>query len=407
MPGLKNQSTHLIGAPSATRFRVSLATTQIGLSMALLVMAGLFSRSLWNLGQIELGFDPANLVTFQLSPERSGYDAARSGALFERVREELAVTPGIGAVSVSTVPLLTGSNAVSRVTVDGVQADRDASISARYALIGPDYFRTLGVRLIAGREFTRADVGAAPAIAVVNEAFAERFELGQRVVGARLGLGDSAVPEIEIVGLVGNTKYSQAKQPAPPQFFLPYGQSEGIGGMTFYARTTQSPAIAMQTIHAAVARLDRTLPVESFMTMRDRVRANTAADRLTGTLSLISAALATFLAAIGLYGMLTYTVAQRTREIGVRMALGADRADVRRMFLGQVLRMVAAGGGAGIVIALALGRVAQSLLFGLESHDPTVIVAASATLAAITVGAGLRPACRASRIDPISALRFD
>lgn len=198
MPGLKSQSAHLIGAPSATRFRLSLATTQIGLSMALLVMAGLFSRSLWNLGQIELGFDTANLVTFQLSPERSGYDAARSGALFERVREELAVTPGIAAMSASTIPLLTGSNAVSRVAVDGVQADRDATISARYALIGPDYFKTLGVPLIAGREFTRADVGAAPAIAIVNEAFAERFELGQSVVGVRLRLGDSAVPEIEI-----------------------------------------------------------------------------------------------------------------------------------------------------------------------------------------------------------------
>jgi ABC-type antimicrobial peptide transport system permease subunit len=222
-----------------------------------------------------------------------------------------------------------------------------------------------------------------------------------------MGVGVSTAPRIEIVGLVQDAKYSETRAPAPPQFFLPYRQNDRVGSITFYARADRDASIVMQAIPPAIARLDSTLPVENLRTMPDQVRESTAADRLVGTLSVLFAALATFLAAIGLYGMLSFTVAQRTREIGVRMALGADTAVVRRMVLGQVARMLLAGGSAGIVTAIALGRVAQSLLFGLESHDPAIVAAASAILALIALGAGIVPAYRASRIDPIRALRFE
>jgi predicted permease len=408
LPALKSQSTHLTGARSATRFRLSLATAQIGLSMVLMVMAGMFARSLWNVSEVDLGFESANLLTFRLSPARNGYDAARASALFDRVEQELASIPGIGSASISTAPLLTGTGSVTRVAVDGADNSRRA-ISAGYALVGPDYFNTLGVARLTGRDFTRADSAGSPQVAIVNEALADQLQLGPNPVGTQLRVGaeDDATGAVEIIGMVRDTKYEEVKAAALPQLFMPYRQHARGGTVSVYVRATQAPATMTRAIPAAVARLDPALPVEDLRTMSDQVRENIGPDRLIGTLSMISAGLATFLAAVGLYGMLAYTVTQRTREIGVRMALGADRGDVRRLILTQVVRMFVIGGLSGIVVAIALCRLAQSLLFGLESYDPTVVAAAVATIVLVALGASLVPASRASRIDPISALRFD
>jgi predicted permease len=408
LPALKSQSTHLTGARSATRFRLSLATAQIGLSMVLMVMAGMFARSLWNLSEVDLGFESANLLTFRLSPARNGYDAARASALFDRVEQELASIPGIGSASISTAPLLTGTGSVTRVAVDGADNSRRA-ISAGYALVGPDYFNTLGVARLTGRDFTRADSAGSPQVAIVNEALADQLQLGPNPVGTQLRVGaeDDATGAVEIIGMVRDTKYEEVKAAALPQLFMPYRQHARGGTVSVYVRATQAPATMTRAIPAAVARLDPALPVEDLRTMSDQVRENIGPDRLIGTLSMISAGLATFLAAVGLYGMLAYTVTQRTREIGVRMALGADRGDVRRLILTQVVRMFVIGGLSGIAIAIALCRVAQSLLFGLESYDPTVVAVSVTTLVLVALGASLVPASRASRIEPITALRFD
>lgn len=408
LPTLKSQSTHLTGARSAARFRLSLATTQIALSMVLMVMAGMFARSLWNLSEVDLGFNSANLLTFRLSPARNGYDAPRASALFVRVEQELASIPGIESASVSTAPLLTGTGSVTRVAVDGADGSRRA-ISAGYALVGPAYFKTLGIARLSGRDFTEADTGVSPQVAIVNEALADALQLGRNPLGRQLRVGadDKAIGAIEIVGMVTNTKYEEVKAGALPQLFMPYRQHARVGTVSVYARVTQAPSTVMGAIPAVVSRLDPMLPVENLRTMSDQVRENISPDRLIGTLSMISAGLATFLAAVGLYGMLAYTVTQRTREIGVRMALGADSGVVRRLILAQVIRMFSVGGLSGIAVALGLGRVARSLLFGLESYDPMVIAAAVTTLVLVALGASLVPASRASRIDPINALRFD
>ena len=394
------------GARAAQRFRTSLVTAQIALSMALLISAGLFVRSLVNISRVDLGLRADNVVTFGISPELSGYDPARAATLFTRVEEELAAVPGVTGVTASFVPLLSGDNWGSDVSVEGFKREPDTDANARYNEVGAGYFRTLGVPLLAGREFTLADSRGAPKTVIVNEAFAKKFNLGRQAVGKRMAAGDEEL-DLEIVGIVQNAKYSDVKDEVPPLFFTPYRQDSTVGSLYFYVRTARDPGQLVRAIPSVVSRLDPNLPVEELKTLPQQVRENVALDRVISTLSAAFAALATLLAAVGLYGVLAYTVAQRTMEIGVRMALGADGRRVRGMVLWQVGRMVLVGGVIGIAGALALGKAAGSLLFGLEGNDPAVVVGAALLLSAVALAAGYIPALRASRVEPMQALRYE
>jgi predicted permease len=406
---LKDQAGQKGASRAAARFRTTLATTQIALSMALLVAAGLFTRSLINVSRVDLGIDIDNVATFAISPELSGYTPERSAALFERLEAELAAVPGVAAVTASLVGVIAGNNWGTSVSVQGFEAGPDTDTHSNYTEVGPGYFRTLGVPILAGREFTAADAAGAPTVAIVNEAFAKKFNLGRDAVGKRMARdsGRNAKLDVEIVGLVQNAKYSEVKAEAPPVFFSPYRQDERLGFMNFYVKTRLDPTQLLPAITAAVARLDPNLPVENLKTLPQQVRENVFLDRMISTLSAAFAVLATLLAAVGLYGVLAYTVAQRTREFGLRMALGADGARVRRMVLRQVGWMTLVGGLVGLAGAIALGRLAQSLLFELEGHDPVVLGASVVLLALVALGAGLIPALRASRIDPMLALRYE
>ena len=406
--GLRANAGQPSGARAAARFRTSLVTAQIGLSMALLVSAGLFIRSLVNVSRVDLGVRIDNVVTFAISPELSGYSPARAQALFERVEAELAAVPGVTGVASSMVPLLAGSNWGTDVQVEGFKSDPDTDNNARFNAVGPGYFRTLGVPLLAGREFGVADAGPrTPRVAIVNEAFAKKFGLGRDAVGKRISDDRDEPLNIQIVGVVQNAKYSEVKQDIPPLFFMPHRQDSTVGAMNFYARTALAPEELVRTIPAVVRRLDPNLPVEDLKTMPQQVRENVFLDRMISTLSAAFAALATLLAAVGLYGVLAYTVAQRTREIGVRMALGADAGRVRGLVLRQVAWMTVVGGALGVAAALAVGRAARSLLFGLEAHDPLVVASAAALLTAVALAAGYLPARRASRVEPMQALRYE
>ena len=395
------------GARAAARFRTSLVTAQIALSMALLICAGLFVRSLTNVSRVDLGLRIENLVTFGLSPELNGYSRPRTMAFFQRVEEELAAIPGVTGVAAGRVPLIAGSNWGSDVYVEGFKRDPDTDANARFNQIGPEYFRTIGVPLLAGREFTLADISGAPKVAIVNEAFAKKFNLGREAVGKRISFNGEEELDTEIVGLVRDAKYSEVKQEVPPLFFTPYRQDTTVGSLSFYVRTAMTPDQVLRTIPAVIKRLDANLPIEELKTMPQQVRENVFLDRMISTLSAAFALLATLLAAVGLYGVLAYTVAQRTREIGVRMALGADAGRVRGMVLKQVGLMTLIGGIIGIAAAIGLGRAASSLLYQLEGYDPTVVVLSAVLLTLVALGAGYIPALRASRVDPMKALRYE
>ncbi|HEX6132466.1 MAG TPA: ABC transporter permease [Longimicrobiales bacterium] len=390
----------------AARFRAALVTVQIALSMALLITAGLFLRSLTNVSRVDLGLRVDDVVTFAIAPELNGYDPERAKLLYERVEEELAALPGVTSVTSSLVPLLAGSNWGSDVNVEGFERGPDIDSNARFNEVGPAYFSTLGIPILAGREFTAADNESGADVVIVNEAFAKKFNLGRDVVGKRMAVGDEVL-NMEIIGLVRDAKYSEVKADVPPLFFTPWRQDERVGFLTFYVRTGMDPSQIMRSIQPLIARLDPNLPIENLKTLPQQVRENIFLDRMIGTLSGTFAALATLLAAIGLYGVLAYTVAQRTREIGVRMALGANTGNVLRLVLRQVALMLIVGAAAGIGAAFALGRAASALLYGVEAVDPLAFAGAVALLGLFALAAGYIPALRASRVDPLSALRYE
>ncbi|HEY7288836.1 MAG TPA: ABC transporter permease [Vicinamibacterales bacterium] len=405
---LKGTAGQPSGARSASRFRTSLAVTQIALSMALLVSAGLFTRSLLNVSRVQLGLNADHVVVFAISPELNGYTPARSKQLFEQVEDSLAALPGVNGVSSGTVPLLSGSNWGNSVVVEGFEAGPDTNTNSQFDLIGPQYFQTLGIPLRAGREFTRADALDTAKVAIVNEAFTRKFNLGRNAVGKRIGdRGSSNGLTHEIVGVVQDSKYSEVKQEIPPQYFKPYRQDERVGSTNFYVRTSGDPDAFIGTITKAIAQIDPKLPVEQIRTLPQQIKDNVFLDRFISVLSAAFACLATLLAALGLYGVLAYTVSQRTREIGLRMALGAAPERVRAMVLRQVGVMTIIGGAIGLVGAVALGRLAESLLFQLKGWDPGVLAGAAVMLSIVALAAGFVPALRASRVEPMQALRYE
>ena len=405
---LKGQAGQPAGARAAARFRTALVTAQIALSMTLLIAAGLFIRSLANVSRVDLGVETDDVVTFRLAPALSGYDPTRTRALFERLEEALAAQPGVTAVSAAGVPLLSGSSWGNNVMVEGYEAGPDTNRNARVNMIGTRYFETLGIPLVDGRDFTPSDALDAPKVVIVTEAFAKKFGLGRDAVGKRFGRGGlDAELDHEIVGLARDAKYDEVKRAAPPLFYWPYRQDPTLDRLTFYVRSAGSLDGLLQAIPRIVAELDPDLPVDELKTLPQQVRENVFLDRMIGILSTAFAMLATLLAAVGLYGVLSYTVAQRTREFGLRMALGANASRVRTMVLRQVGRMTILGGIIGVLASVGLERSARSLLYEVEGADPLVTALAIVALGIVALAAGLVPAYRASSVDPMRALRYE
>ena len=404
---LKSQAGQPSGARGAARFRLVLATTQIALSMLLLAASGFFVKSLMNVSRVDLGIKVDNMITFRLSPALNGYTPEKSRVFFQQLEEQLSATPGVRSATVSMVPILSGSNWGNNVAVQGFPAGPDTDVNSRYNEVGPGYFSTMGVPLIAGREFTAADTLAAQKVAIVNEAFVKKFNLGRDAVGKMMGSGRSYRSPLDtrIVGVVQNAKYSEVKRVVPPLFFRPYRQDPALGSMSFYVRTAAEPTQMASAVTAVVKRLDPNLPVTNLKTLAQQVRDNTFLDHMMTTLSSLFAGLATLLAAVGLYGVLAYTVSQRTREIGLRMALGAAPSRVRSMVLRQVAWMTLIGGAVGLAGAVAVGRKAGELLFEMKGSDPAVLGLAALALSSVAIAAGFIPAHRASQVDPMTALR--
>jgi predicted permease len=407
LSALKAQSGQPAGGRGTARLRISVATVQIALSMVLVVLAGLFTKSLANISHADPGLRPDGLIMFGISPQRNGYTAPRAAALFDQLQDEIAALPGVTAVTSSTTPLLSSDERVTSVYVEGFDVRPDADNNTRYDEIGDGYFRTLGTAMLAGREFTRADSGNAAKVAVVNERFARKFGLGRDVVGKRMSRATPAL-DLEIVGLVKDAPHANLRDADMPMYFVPHRQGNRRPGfMTFYVRTSLETDDLMIAIRRVVLGLDQNLPIEMLRTMREAVRGAMVRERLMGVMTSAFAALAMLIAAVGLYGVLAYTVAQRTPEIGLRMALGATRARVRWMVLRQLAVIGVVGGTIGLTAAVLIGRAAQSLLFGLQFHDTTVLASVTVLLMLVVLAAGFVPADRAARVDPMHALKYE
>jgi predicted permease len=406
---MQGHAARAFGGKNLGRFRFLLATTQIALSMLLLVLAALFTQSLANIARVDLGLRTESVATGMVAPNLSGYSDERQAQTLAAIERELKAEPGVTHAAYSRIAVLSNSAWGTGVAVEGYEPGENGVRGVNGVnLVSPGFFDTLEIPLLAGRVFTDADTVGRPRVAVVNEKFAEVFGLGDNPVGKRLALEQPGPLDIEIVGLVRDTAYDSVKSEFPPQLLLPRLQTpEYRNEHTFYVRGELPPEALLTAVPRIVARVDASLPVMEARTLDSVVTRNIRTDWLLVTLSGALAVVATLLAALGLYGVLSYMVAQRTREIGLRLALGAEPAGLRRMVLKQVGWMAGIGVPVGIVAALLIGNLAAALLFRLAPTDPRAVVAAAVLLTVAVLGAAYWPARRASRVDPVVALRAE
>ena len=406
-PTLKSEGGAVIGGAVPFRFRKGLVVAQVALSLLLLIGAGLFARSLMNLRTLDPGFEAERLLAFSVDPSLNGHDLARRLALYKQIQDEIAVEPGVRSISLAREALMTNSEWSSNITVEGYEAKEDEDMNPGFNGVGPGFFSTLGMPLLAGREFDDGDVLERPKVAVVNERFARYFFGDQDPIGRRFGIGAGQVRlDITIVGLVRDGKSSSLREKPHRFVYLPYTQQANVGGMTFYVRSAGDPEALGGRLRKVVQRADVSLPVTGLKTMQVQIGESLFVERMVAALSAAFGFLATLLAAVGLYGVMSYAVSLRTREIGIRVALGAERRAVLLMVLKEVAALAALGVAIGLPSGYGLGRLVEAQLFGLTARDPLTFATATATLLLAALLAGYIPAARATRVDPMVALRY-
>ncbi len=399
---LKDESGRASATGGSARIRKGLVCAQVMISAMLLIPTGLFLKSLVNLLHVDLGINSENVVGFRIEPALNGYKLEQSRALFERAEAELAAIPGVRSVTAALVPLIAGDNWGNSVKMEGrKQREGDHSM---YNEISPGYFGKMGIPLISGRDFTERDNAGAPKVAIVNQTFVRKLLDGRNPLGLHFDADD---PNIEIVGVVRDSHYSSVKQEVPPVYYAPWRQDNRIDGLCFYVRSAVPSAVIIPQIRRVMRSLDPDLPLAGLRTLDDQIRRNIRNDRIVLQLAAVFAILATVLAMLGLYGVMAHSVARRTREIGIRMALGAQSGGIRRMVLREMLWILAVGLATGIPAALALSRLTESQLYGVKTYDAAVVAAAALALAATALAAAYLPARRASRVSPINALRHE
>jgi predicted permease len=412
---LKDEAGSVMGGGSA-RVRKGLVAVQVALSLLMLTGAGLFIRTLDNLMAVDVGFRTESLLSFSIDPTNNGYSPERARQFTTTLLEQVRSLPGVTAAGFSTQRLLDGNEWNGNVTVPGYEPTGDGAPLAWMNTVSPGYFDAMGIPLLRGREFTDRDTYREGAddvpsyrVAIVNETFARRYFEGRDPVGHRIGLGgDPGTPlTIEIIGLARDSKYTDVRADTPPQVFFAQLEQQRPGGFTGYVRTSQPPAATFTALRGAVQALDPNLPVHTTRTLDSQVRASLRNERMIATMAGIFGTLATLLALVGLYGVMSYTVSRRRREIGVRMALGAGAGRIARMIVREVLVVAALGIALGLPLVWWLGRYVESQLFGVQPHDPGALAAAVALLATVSLAAGLIPSIRAARVSPTTALRQD
>jgi putative ABC transport system permease protein len=407
---IKDQGSTSSAGVSHVRFRKALVAGQVAFTMLLLAGAALFVHTLWNLRNLDLGLRTENVISFSIAPALNGYSTQRSIALVDQLRGRVASLPGVRSVGTAEIAALTGDDEGANITAEGgIQLPEDLR-DVNYVSVSSDYFSTLGIPLLSGREFTDADGATSPKIAVASDAMVKRFFPGRNPLGMHFafGGGSKVKPDIEIVGVVKDVKQDHVRSVTPnPYVYLPYSQRPKLSGMTFYVSSVRDPLLLGPELQSQVRQLDATLPVDNVKTMERVVEEDLFPARMVAVLSATFAALAALLSALGIYGVLAYLVVQRTREIGIRMALGAKAGDVRWLIAKEVGAMVIAGLTVGVPLAYALARLSESLLFGVEAGNPSAYVLGLGLIAVVALAACWIPARRATRVDPLVALRYE
>ena len=404
---LKSEAKSVVGGQ--LKLRKVMVAAQIALSLLLLIGAGLFTRSLYNLMHTETGMRTDHVLSFSVNPSLSGYSGQKSRQLFQTLQAKLAALPGVQAVSAAEAAVLAEHYMSSTTRTEGYVAHEHEDLNPDVNHVLPGFFSTLGIPLVSGREFTNHDTFGAGKVAIVNESFVKYFFGGHNPLGRHIGFGDpeTAKLDIEIVGVIKDIRNRDLKSKTERQVWTPALQEEKPSTITFYIRTANDPKAIAATVRQTIRQLDARLPLYGVKTVDMQIDETYYVDRLLSMLSAAFGALATILAAIGLYGVMAYTVARRTPELGIRMALGAPRRNVLRLVMLEVVMLIAIGIGAALPIALALGHYLEKQLFQIQPNDPLTLLTATGLLALVALTAGYIPAFRATRIDPVTALRWE
>jgi putative ABC transport system permease protein len=422
-PVLKDQAGAVTGGGAAVRLRKLLVVTQVTLSLLLLIGAGLFIRTLRELRNIHPGFTTENLIAFAVDPSLNGYSVDRTKLFYRQLLEGLQQTSGVHSAALASVPILYGWEWDSTITVEGYETKPGEDMNPFFNSISPGYFETLGIPVLTGRDFRDSDVDTlvhrvdrdtgkedkVPKAVVVNHKLAEHYFEARGALGRHIGFGGDpgTKADMEIIGVIGDAKYMNVRDEVPWQVFIPFLASDFVSGMTGYVRTDMPPEQVFSMVRERVRKLDPNLPVYNLRSFETQVDRSLSAERAVASLSTMFGLVATLLALIGLYGVMAYTVARRTREIGIRMALGALQGNVLWLVMREVLILVGAGIAIGLPAAVGLSRLVESQLFGIQPHDPLTLAAATVVLALVSAAAGYLPARRATRVNPVQALRYE
>jgi predicted permease len=399
---MKGSSRGVIG--SRTVLGKGLVVVQVATALVLLVGAGLFLRTLENLERVDVGFDSRNLLMFNVNPRVNGYDIDRSSQLFHQVLERMATLPGVRSAALTRTRLLSGSASWDPVWKQAQASMAPAERNMYMMHVSPAFFATMGIPVLRGRPFTDRDGPSGPKVAILNETAARRLFPNGDVLGRRVGESFETSGEIEVVGVVRDTKYASVRDPGPPTMYLCVWQTTQRN-LHVVLRTAGEPLAMSGPVRAAMRAIEPALPVQEFTSQSEQISLGLAQERLFAGTYVAFGALAVLLACIGLFGVMSYTVAQRTSEIGVRMALGAQRKAVIGMVMSESMRLVAVGIVLGLGVVLWAGRFVRTVMYGVSTIDPLTIGGALAMVAVVTAVAGGVPARRASNVNPTEALR--